>query len=1479
MIVDPHSQAILALEDGTVLTGKPFGAEAEAVFELVFNTSMTGYQEILTDPSYRGQGVLFTVPHIGNVGINREDYELTIPQISAVVVRSLSPVVSNWRASQSIDSWLCEHGIPGISGVDTRYLTRKLRQRGTMKAALSTRGASADYLVRLAREWGGLDGLDLVKGVTCAEPYLWTGDGLALDDWVQAGNYTVNQTRSEKPLVLLYDYGAKRNILRHLAAWGARVKVVPAWLTASAALAMKPDGIVLSNGPGDPAGLPYAVEAVREFIESGVPLFGICLGHQLIGLALGGETRRLKFGHHGGNHPVQEIRSGKVLVTSQNHNYMVVIDSLDQKEVEVTHLSLNDGSLEGLRLKNKPVFCVQFHPEAAPGPHDAHDLFWDFWKEIDINVDRDVISIPENPSSTKAGCIPANSTILIPGSGPIVIGQAAEFDYSGTQAVKVLRQAGHRIVLVNSNPATIMTDPEIADATYIEPLTPASLEAIIAQEKPDFLLPTVGGQTGLNLALHLSEDGILERYGVKLIGASLKAIRSAEDRMEFRETMLAAGLNVPAGGAVHQYEDALALAKQTGFPLLVRASFALGGSGASWVYSIEDLPEAIRKALAVSPIHQAWIEESLIGWKEYELEVMRDRADNFVVVCSIENLDPMGIHTGDSITVAPAQTLTDREYQVLRDMAKKVMSAVGVETGGSNVQFAVQPQTGRVVVIEMNPRVSRSSALASKATGFPIAKVAAQVACGFTLDQITNDVTGVTKVSFEPSIDYVVVKIPRWAYEKFPGVDPTLGPQMKSVGEVMALGRTFPEALMKAVQSLEIGVDALDGSGPQRSAISQPTLDQLKVPGTERLFEVYRALQAGFSLEEIAFNSGYDLWFLGQMKIIADFELKLNEIVFFALSVEAKTEILRNAKRMGFADTHLGRIWGMSGLELRRMRIESGITPTFLRVDTCAAEFEAITPYLYSSYELEDESRPTVRSKIIILGSGPNRIGQGIEFDYCCCQAAFALSEMGFETIMLNCNPETVSTDYDTADRLYFEPLTLEHVLNVIEREKPIGVIVQFGGQTPLNLAEGLEAAGVAILGTSPRSIRLSEDREQFAALLAEMGIPQPEHEIVHSIDEARLAAERIGYPVLVRPSYVLGGRAMAIVGDEVQLEAFAQAALDAAPGQPLLVDRFLDDSYEIDVDALSDGVRVVIGAVMQHIEEAGIHSGDADCVLPPYKISAYHQGVMEDYTIQLGKILKVQGLMNVQFAIKDDVVYVLEVNPRASRTVPYASKATGLPMARLASQLMAGKTLVELNVLEQPKVSGFFVKAAVLPFAKLPGADPRLGPEMHSTGEVMGMAAHFGHAFAKSQEAAGMPLPLNGSALISVNDYDKGAALKIARDLIRMGFKIYATPGTAQFFLRTGLLVESVNKMHQGSPHTVDLIRSGEVQLILNTPLGAHAHSDGEEIRAAAIQMNIPLLTTLSAAVAAVVGIRALRQSELSYQSLQEYYLQKGIK
>jgi carbamoyl-phosphate synthase large subunit len=1118
------------------------------------------------------------------------------------------------------------------------------------------------------------------------------------------------------------------------------------------------------------------------------------------------------------------------------------------------------------------------------------------------------------------------SSILIIGSGPIVIGQACEFDYSGAQACKALRQEGYRVVLVNSNPATIMTDPEMADATYVEPLTVDVLEKIIAKERPDALLPTVGGQTGLNLAVALAEQGVLDQYGVELIGANLRAMQVAEDRWLFKEAMTSVGLESPRSGIAHSLAEAHKIAREVigRYPIFVRPSFTLGGSGAGTVFTPEEFDEKVNWGLHESPVHSVLIEESLIGWKEYELEVMRDRADNFVVVCSIENLDAMGVHTGDSITVAPAQTLTDKEYQRLRDQARLVMRAVGVETGGSNVQFAVDPDTGRVVIIEMNPRVSRSSALASKATGFPIAKLAAKVAVGYTLDELKNDITKQTVAAFEPSIDYVVVKIPRWAFEKFPGVDRELGPQMKSVGEAMAMGRTFKEALQKGIRSLEIGRTGFgpverDADGHFKGYDPSTTLhDLLRIPNRDRLFAVYEALKAGDSPTTVCQLTRFDPWFVVQIAEIVQFEQNLTRL-------DAAT--LRQAKRMGFSDAQLARIANEKGVEgfgaiqgdfasnphqspqisqspnaliteadIRRLRQSLNLLPTYHQVDTCAAEFEAFTPYLYSSYESDSEAPPTERPKIMILGGGPNRIGQGIEFDYCCVHASFALQELGYETIMVNCNPETVSTDYDTSDRLYFEPLTFEDVLNIVDREGQVagdgqaetpnlqpatrnpqllGVIVQFGGQTPLNLAARLEAAGVPILGTPPEAIDLAEDRDRFGELLDRLEIPAPAHGSARSADEAVVIAERIGYPVVVRPSYVLGGRAMAIVDDEAALRRYMAEAVSVAEDRPILIDQFLEDAIEVDVDALCDHERVVIGGIMQHIEEAGIHSGDSACVLPPYKISHYHLNIIREYTEKLGMALGVRGLMNVQYAIKDDVVYVLEVNPRASRTVPFVSKATGVPLAKLAAQVMAGKTLAGLGFIKEPPLDGFFVKEAVLPWKKFTGIDTLLGPEMRSTGEVMGHASSFGHAFAKSQLGAGTALPAEGGVLITVNDFDKASALKIARDLHRLGLQIYATEGTGALIEQTGTPVTILGKASKGDSaySTLDALRDGKIQLIINTPLGSQSRDDGTRIRALATRLEIPLITTLSAAQAAVSGIRAMGQKELRVRSLQEHY------
>ena len=1056
-------------------------------------------------------------------------------------------------------------------------------------------------------------------------------------------------------------------------------------------------------------------------------------------------------------------------------------------------------------------------------------------------------------------------SIMIIGSGPIVIGQACEFDYSGVQACKALKSQGYRVVLVNSNPATIMTDPQFADATYIEPLTAPLCEMIIAQERPDALLPTVGGQTALNLAVQLQQTGVLQRYGVELIGASLTSIQLAEDRQLFNDTMREIGLRVPESRVVDSVEGALDFAEEIGYPILIRPSYTMGGAGGGVAYDADELRRAAANGIHQSPVGEVLVDRSLLGWKEYELELMRDANGNFVVVCSIENLDPMGVHTGDSITIAPAQTLTDKEIQRLRNMSRQIFDRLGITTGGANVQFAIDPAAGDVVVIEMNPRVSRSSALASKATGFPIAKIAALLAVGFTLDEIPNDITRQTPASFEPSLDYIVVKIPRWDFRKFAGADPVLGPQMKAVGEVMAIGRTFPEALQKAVRSLDIG---MDGFVSEPNAEIMP--EALSVPTAQRLFQVAAALEEGVGFDDIVAETRFDPWFVQQMRELMT--------VHGAVAVEGRrlgdigsAEMLQ-LKRYGFSDATLARLLRADEGAVRERRKAQGVMANFYRVDTCAAEFQAHTPYLYSTYEMEDEAAPTDSRKVMILGGGPNRIGQGIEFDYCCVHACFALKEMGFETIMVNCNPETVSTDYDTADRLYFEPLTVEDVMNIVDREQPAGLLVQFGGQTPLNIAGDLERLGAPIWGTSVDTIDLAEDRQRCQALMQRLNIAQPAGASITSREEATAAAAQIGYPVLVRPSYVLGGQGMAIVFDEAQLLAWLDEHVQWR-GHRVLIDQFLDDAYEVDVDALCDGERVTIGGVMQHIEQAGVHSGDSACVLPPYKISYFHLDIIRDHTRRIGLALGVRGLFNIQFAVKDDQVYVLEVNPRASRTVPFVSKATGHPLARYAAQIACGKTLTALGFTEEPPVSGFFVKEAVFPFQKFPGVDTRLGPEMRSTGEVMGHAASFSHAFVKSQSAAGLPLPTAGAVFISVNDFDKAVVTRLARELARMGFDLLATDGTASWLQRAGLGATRVNKLSQGSPHVLDAMRAGEIDLIINTPLGGRAHEDGATIRSQAYALGIPIVTTMSAAAATVQGIKQLRDKPLSVRSLQAHY------
>ncbi|MGQ0763772.1 MAG: carbamoyl-phosphate synthase large subunit [Acidobacteriota bacterium] len=1109
--------------------------------------------------------------------------------------------------------------------------------------------------------------------------------------------------------------------------------------------------------------------------------------------------------------------------------------------------------------------------------------------------------------------------ILIIGSGPIVIGQACEFDYSGTQACKALRQEAYQVVLVNSNPATIMTDPAMADSTYIEPLTVESVAAIIKKERPDALLPTIGGQTALNLAIALDDAGVLKEFGVEMIGAKREAIKVAEDRLLFKGAMDEAGMLMPRGGFAKTWAEAEAIVKMTDYPAIIRPSFTLGGTGGGIAFNPEEYEELVRAGLAASPIQEVLIEESILGWKEFELEVMRDLADNVVIICSIENFDPMGVHTGDSITVAPAQTLTDREYQSMRDMAIKIIRKVGVETGGSNIQFAVNPENGEIRVIEMNPRVSRSSALASKATGFPIAKIAAKLAVGYTLDEIPNDITKKTPASFEPTIDYVVTKIPKWNFEKFQEAEDVLGTQMKSVGEVMAIGRTFKESLFKGLRSLE-AVKPLRLEDVPNDELQR----KLARPNSQRFSYITYALEHGWSIDEIYRLSKIDPWFLDQVQQVMEIQREVEAVMAVpgvsvpgavatgsmdstgsldpvatapgtdtASSARGSSptvregvglltpalenipfDLLRAFKKAALSDRRLAYLTQRSEDEVRAYRKSLGLIPVYKRVDTCGAEFESHTPYLYSTYEEEDESQPTDKPKIMILGSGPNRIGQGIEFDYCCVHASYALHEAGYETIMVNCNPETVSTDYDTSDRLYFEPLTFEDVMNIVDVEKPTGVIVQFGGQTPLNLAMRLHEAGVPIIGTSPDSIDLAEDRKRFGALLRELGVPQPENGTATSIEEARVIAERIGYPVLVRPSYVLGGRAMAIVYDDEALERYMRTAVDFSHERPVLIDKFLEQAAEFDVDAVADETACIVAAIQEHIEEAGIHSGDSSCVLPPVRIAEEHLETMRHYTRRLATALSVRGLMNIQFAIKHDRVYVLEVNPRASRTVPFVSKATGVALARIGALVMAGQKLKDFGLPNDLTVDRFYVKSPVFPFAKFPGVDPVLSPEMHSTGEVMGIGETFGEAYGKAMIAAGLKLPASGTAFISVNDNDKGQAVLLARRLVRLGFELIATRGTADRLREVGLKVENVFKVNEGRPNIVDQIKQNEVALIINTPLGRASHYDEQAIRRAALQYNVPCVTTMTGAQALVEALGASgSREEINVRALQELH------
>ncbi|MDB6006961.1 MAG: cpsaseii lrg: carbamoyl-phosphate synthase large subunit [Prosthecobacter sp.] len=1082
--------------------------------------------------------------------------------------------------------------------------------------------------------------------------------------------------------------------------------------------------------------------------------------------------------------------------------------------------------------------------------------------------------------------------ILVIGSGPIVIGQGCEFDYSGVQACKALREEGYEVVLINSNPATIMTDPEFAFRTYVEPITPEIVEKIIIKEKPDVLLPTLGGQTALNCAMSMHRSGVLEKHGVRMIGAKPEAIEKGEDRLLFKNAMLKIGLDLPQSGVAHTIEEARVIAEQIGtMPLIIRPAYTLGGTGGGIAYNKEEFETIVASGLDLSPVTEVLVEESLLGWKEFEMEVMRDCADNCVIVCAIENFDPMGVHTGDSITVAPIQTLTEREYQIMRDFSFACIREIGVETGGSNIQFAVHPDTGRMIVIEMNPRVSRSSALASKATGFPIAKIAAKLAVGYTLDELKNDITRETPASFEPSIDYVVTKLPRFTFEKFPGANETLTTQMKSVGEAMAIGRTFKESLQKALRSLEIKRFGLIGDGADVVVDDEKLTAKLTVPNAERIFFLAQAFAKGWSVERVFELTKIDRWFLRQLEEIVKEDLLMpsqsgealiNQIPEAERTEEKKAEVLtaamRKWKRMGFSDKQIAHSFGVDEKYIRAGRIKYGVVPTYRLVDTCAAEFEAYTPYYYSTYGIEDEVRDNDRKKVIILGGGPNRIGQGIEFDYCCVHASFALRELGFETIMVNSNPETVSTDYDTSDKLYFEPLTLEDVLNIYEREnrhdQVLGVIVQFGGQTPLNLAKGLEENGVRIIGTSPKNIELAEDRKMFAKLLDDLELLQAPSGTATSLEEALAITAKIGYPSLVRPSFVLGGRAMQIVYSDAELTHYMKNAVEATPDRPVLVDRFLEDATEVDVDCISDGETTVIGAIMEHIEEAGIHSGDSACVIPPFSLTPAMQDRIRDAAKKLANALSVRGLMNMQLAVKGDDLYVIEVNPRASRTAPFVSKAIGVPLPKLAAKIMAGKTLKELGFTEEVHPKHHSVKEAVFPFSKFAGVDIILGPEMKSTGEVMGIDYDLGMAFAKSQMAAGGSLPTKGNVFISVKETDRPNVVRIAKGYADLGFTLYATSGTGSVIKEAGIPVQILPKLASGQrPNVIDLMKNKDMALVINTPSGKNPREDEIKIRTASMQNRIPIMTTLRGADAALRAIKSLQGTEVQVRALQEYH------
>jgi len=1436
----------LVLEDGFTLLGQQGGQATQASGEIVINTCMTGYQEVLSDPSYAGQMVVMTYPLVGNYGATADFQESARPWARALITRQLSAFQQHWRTHQPLAEWLDGYGIPIITDCDTRRLARHLRGTGAQRAIIGPR-EELPMLHEQVQFVTPLEEQDLVRQVS--EGFV---DSLEIMDPALAGR-PFRQWPGLR--ITVVDYGVKRNILRSLRARGVEVDVLPHDSSLETILERRPHAVVLSNGPGDPAQLQSAVVATRQLIAR-LPVLGICLGHQLVGQAAGALTRRLPFGHHGGNHPVLDLRTGRVTMTSQNHEFEVDAESLPAGSgFRVSHRNLHDGSVEGLVHDHLPVRSVQFHPEGAPGPQDNQAIFDDF---LDLIAGRDPAPIAVRRPTRRP------TSVLVIGSGPIVIGQAAEFDYAGTQACKALREEGVRTILVNSNPATIMTDEGIADRVYIEPLTVEAVTAIIERERPDGLLPTLGGQTGLNLAVALADAGVLERCEVRMLGTPLDAIREAEDREAFKSALLRIGEPVPDSRTVSMVEDAQEFAASIGFPLVVRPAYTLGGTGGGMAGSPLELEAVVREGLAASPIRQVLVERALTGWKEIEYEVMRDANDTCIAICNMENIDPMGVHTGDSIVVAPSQTLSDRQYQMLRSAALRIIRALRIE-GGCNVQFALDPASDRYYVIEVNPRVSRSSALASKATGYPIARVAAKIAAGRGLHEISNAVTGKTSAAFEPALDYCVVKIPRWPFDKFPAADRTLGTQMKSTGEVMAIERTFEAALSKALRALEQRL-------PDASQLrGRP--DLLHQANDRRLMAAMQALRDGMPQDEVVVATGYAAWFVDRLAFITGLEAELSRT--------PSPDILRRAKRAGLDD---GRIAELSGGRAPVAAIE----PTFRQVDTCAAEFEAVTPYYYATYEDEDEIIRRGNRAVAVIGSGPIRIGQGIEFDYCSVHASAALQQAGFDSVLINSNPETVSTDFDASTRLYFEPLDLEGVRNVLRRDPVLGVVVQFGGQTGLNLADALAAGGVRILGSSVDTIDLAEDRRRCERLLREHGIPQSPGGSATSVADAVQIAARVGYPVLVRPSYVLGGRGMEIVRSPEDLRRYVEAAIDLGIRGPILVDKYLL-GRELDVDAVCDGDAVLIPGILEHIERAGIHSGDSFAVYPPITLTADETARVVDSTTLIARLVNAVGLINIQFVIRDGIPHVLEVNPRASRTVPFLSKVTGVPMVRLATNAALGRSLADQGFSAglQPSRPLYAVKAPVFSMAKLPAVDAVLGPEMKSTGEAMGIAADLATAQYKAFLSTMQELPPDGAALCSIADADKPEALPILRALHGLGITLYATSGTAALLDEFGIPSITVQKLRDGHPNVVDVIHSGQVQLVVNTvslespvaDIGTGVPlRDGYEIRRASVERRIPCLTSLDTAGALVQALRAWRREHRSKVAVLGEYLGAAV-